>query len=680
MFLNSIRHSFSPTRRPGTIRREHPWDIEPGGDKRVLGIALIALFCLFAWLPAAAQEDSESPESAEELKKKLIEIKIEAEQVSRRSAELKRQQQELKEELIRALRDQAETSEDLRKLLVDYQEYFASEQSPTSERTIRELSGLAEALKKGAYIQDYRTLSKDLTELQEELRRAENEFRTAENQERAARLSRSLQREIEIYQDLLPSQGDMRILIAELAEEMAQVSTEVSQRVIMSIVRDREASDLIDITIDPKDSSQFVIRLPKLVEEPVVVRPPSAALPPVTSPAPSIDFATPDRRIITSTSGQITLVHRLADSVRLSGDLPVELTVPIGRVDVQGIDGDWLRVTTTIEMQSDKRRLLEKLGDEIRLMLNEGSDRVVAQAILPNLRSSDTRVSEARTVVQIPRDCELIASTSFGPVTVIDLADDVFITGHHSIISVERIDADVSINNRMGAISVSHVTGEARISNHCGIVSVSNVEDDIHITNAQAPVTVANCEGDLEIHSDGPIDVSFHIGDILVRNSTGPVTFSRIEGDIDAATSFGPASATNVIGDVRLVTVSAPLMASNIDGALTASNRAALMSVLGVNGALNLSNNGGSIMLTMAENPAGPSSISTTYGDVQLTLPRDADLTVASRLIRGNITTSLPMQVREEGNVRIATISLGNGRGELNIDATNSTVEMSQAY
>jgi hypothetical protein len=181
-------------------------------------------------------------------------------------------------------------------------------------------------------------------------------------------------------------------------------------------------------------------------------------------------------------------------------------------------------------------------------------------------------------------------------------------------------------------LQINGVSCTVDVDGVAGAVDVETVESDITLNNVSGSVKAGTVEGGISVTgSRGRLELNTIEGDIIVTKSGGEVTAESVDGNI----TFNDVDAT-------------ALEAMTVDGDVRFSGR--LM-------------------------PNGRYLLTTHDGDVWLTVPDNANATLAIRLVAdGGIDSSfsLPSTGTSRGRRRIHT--LGNGSAQVEIEIFDGTL------
>jgi DUF4097 and DUF4098 domain-containing protein YvlB len=257
-------------------------------------------------------------------------------------------------------------------------------------------------------------------------------------------------------------------------------------------------------------------------------------------------------------------------------------------------------------------------------------------------------------------------------------------------------DVAVDIDNSMGVVNVSGTKGTVDIKNDFGDVTVEDIEGALTVQTSGGEVdAISIVAGDenIDLHSDfGGVTLKKASGkDVILDSNSGPITLSEVHvsGDINTNTDFGNTSfengASNSLsvetnsGRVALVKVRVSkeikvqddfgdieleqASASSYDlhtssGSITASNAKGKLKAHTDFGSINIENaqdvtldlktRSGTVEFSGSLG-AGPHTVISDFGEIDLTLPADSKLNVDLKTDFGSIKSDLPITVTLNG-------------------------------
>ena len=280
----------------------------------------------------------------------------------------------------------------------------------------------------------------------------------------------------------------------------------------------------------------------------------------------------------------------------------------------------------------------------------------------------DAKISNSNDQVAVAEvKGQLDLRNSFGEIQIMNVKKGAFIKGTNCNIQADNVTGDTKIYNSFGSIESKMIDGDLMIDTQNSKINVAEIKGDVTIDNSFAAVDIQNIEGKvniknpngnitaLSIKSDVLIRSTFSnislkeiAGSIEVHNTNGSVTGNVIGGNVDTENTFGPVKFDYINGNIRI---------DNGNGSIRLANIAVML-------------NGVMKRKTFTERI----DCSTSFGSIQLTLPKQASAEINARTTWGKIDSELPLQIEEFGTSDNLVGKLGNGDTIINLTGKNSNI------
>jgi hypothetical protein len=585
----------------------------------------------------------------------------------------------------------------LQDVVKDYSSYLQDSQSDLIKRYRQSLARMGEHLSQGSYDDNTERLSTDLEDQLSEL--AELETNVRESSEvfpmRTYRLIKSLRREIAGINDLVNNDLSDRLREnQEMSEEIAayvravlaninvQVQNAPDGKTVV-IVQSRPGATPRALSPGPSSSSAHAKAKSRAGSLGVAIAP--VELPndsdfhlemtiPPTPPLPSVPQADWFGKRSIDEAG---VEKEFDDSMTVtSPKATIRVENRMGQVTITGTSSSTVVAHLAVSYEADSRQREKEFGNSIQLKLTRHGDDYLVSTVLPKLDGSEVRVGNSELTIEVPSHNPLVVINNLGGVSVNDLQADLDVTGAYSQIDIADITGAVTVTSATGELSVSSVKGELKLKNSYAPISVSECRGDMKIQNSYGPVSITNSRGTADVQNSGAIDISDHTGNVTVVNSFGPVEINNLRGNVNATNRFQPITVSDITGLVVINGVNSQIGLSNISGSVTATNQFGQITAEGVGGPLKVSNQNGSVTVVLGDEFRGNSSISTTFGNINLSVPEGVNLLLNARTQFGSITSFKPIHLLENGMTRTGTLRLGTGKDSLSLVTANASISI----
>ncbi len=215
------------------------------------------------------------------------------------------------------------------------------------------------------------------------------------------------------------------------------------------------------------------------------------------------------------------------------------------------------------------------------------------------------------------------------------------------------IQADVTLKTSGGNIELGNVGGEANVNTSGGNIEVKSVGKSLRANTSGGNIEIGDIGGEAKVSTSG--------GDIRVRKVTGSASLSTAGGDIELGGASGYVKAHTSGGNLKL---------ENVTGSIDAST------------------SGGDVTADLRPSGKGKSKLSSSGGEITLSLPEDARATVEATIriqgwgshkdeykVRSEFKSDTYNQNQDDREIR-ASYKL-NGGGELiELKTVNSDINL----
>ncbi|HEY7194747.1 MAG TPA: DUF4097 family beta strand repeat-containing protein [Gemmatimonadales bacterium] len=251
--------------------------------------------------------------------------------------------------------------------------------------------------------------------------------------------------------------------------------------------------------------------------------------------------------------------------------------------------------------------------------------------------------------------------------------------------------ATLSVNNFGGGITI-HGSTENRVKVHAetgrrGRVDVSLVGNtvviktgsregapsviDIDVTVPQSmPLTLSGTYADITVDGmQGAISVETVNGEVNVRGGKGNVTLHSIQGSVTLSDASGRIEVNTVNEDIELTNVSGEIKAETNNGEVRLTGiRSSSVDAGTING---------DVLYEGTVTDGGSYSFDSHNGDITVSIPENANVTITAATANGDIDPSfpLPMQPGPTGKHR-KTFKIGSGSARMELESFQGDIEL----
>jgi len=247
-------------------------------------------------------------------------------------------------------------------------------------------------------------------------------------------------------------------------------------------------------------------------------------------------------------------------------------------------------------------------------------------------------------------------------------------------VEVEGVAGDLTINNSNGNVFVADVKGMATIDDQFGSIDLKNITGKIKVNSRNGSLRIKDVAGGYVRNSFGTVRVSnssdTKLG-LTVDNQNGDISVDAIAGDASLSTTFARIDAVDISGDVTIQANNSTIEVINPGEAIEASNTFGSVIIKGAKYDCNIRNRNGSIDLT-AIKAAENYRLSTTFGKIKITLPKNLSATFEVETSFGDIECDFPLKVSKSDTRMALEGTVKDGDSKVHIENQNGSVYIRQ--
>ncbi len=342
-----------------------------------------------------------------------------------------------------------------------------------------------------------------------------------------------------------------------------------------------------------------------------------------------------------------------------------------GSLVILGTDGPELGLVLTKRVHEFSESEAARIAELATVQFHDDGE----QAHLEQTREEGAGFAEIDFELRMPRTAALTIRSRRGPVRLGGLSGGIdlqtsggFIEGEdlaggiraetsHGSIRLERVGGSVEVRNRHGSIQISEVHGDvraeslngdvrietvsggARIENRHGVVRTSSVEGDVEIEAEHSEVSVESSGGSVDIETSyRPVYVHGTGGSLRLDTRNGPVIVRDIEGDVAIRSKYRSVTVSHVSGRVEIDGSQSAVTVEDVEGPVTIESSHEDVRVTNFDSTLDVRSTHAPLFVTTPR-IGGAINLRSTYGAVELSLPKGASLRVGARSLDGELVS-----------------------------------------
>jgi DUF4097 and DUF4098 domain-containing protein YvlB len=359
-----------------------------------------------------------------------------------------------------------------------------------------------------------------------------------------------------------------------------------------------------------------------------------------------------------------------------------------GAITARGWDEPDLKVVVTKRIyrhsQDEANRLAEdarvrfELSDEgaARLEIERDRDRGARGALETDLelwipRNTPLTLTNGRGAIQVSDlRAPLGLATAYDSIEVNDVEGRVTVDGRHGPIRLEGVVGDVEARNRFGDLTVKDLAGSLLAETASGSISVERITGTVRLTNRSSRIRAIEIGEDLTIEAaHTEVSVERAGSDVAIQTSYRPVFVNQVEGRVAVEAHNSEVEIRQVRGDVGVESIHRLVTVVGVEGGVLVDAQHGAVRVEEILGPIQVENSdhpveidsfASSLRVESSHAPLriatdslrGELTLTTSYGDVDLTLPADSSFRLEAKTRSGNISSEFfdsTWTRREEG-------------------------------
>jgi hypothetical protein len=249
---------------------------------------------------------------------------------------------------------------------------------------------------------------------------------------------------------------------------------------------------------------------------------------------------------------------------------------------------------------------------------------------------------------------------------------------------------NVTIQTSGGSVKQQDVlNGNFRVDTKGGSVKVDHIIGNVDVESGGGSIKTMKIEGDATMKTGGgSIETGMTTGTLLVSTGGGSISVHDASGKVDASTGGGSIKLENANAWIDLSTGGGSVVVRGAKYGAKVRTGGGSIDMEDVTGMVNVSTGGGSIKCELTPGTSGNSSIRTGGGEIELSLPENAKVTVEATInlehgwgsrhkkcaIRSDFKAD-KYEDEKEGDI-YAVYKLNGGGPTIILETSNSDIEI----
>lgn len=262
-----------------------------------------------------------------------------------------------------------------------------------------------------------------------------------------------------------------------------------------------------------------------------------------------------------------------------------------------------------------------------------------------------------------------------GTVWLLDLTSGEFSEGRFDVVVQVPSKYATSLIARRGEVHISQMQADTEVEANHGDITAEQIDANVVLHPHRQDVTIKNIKGNATIDGD--------VGDSSISEVAGALTFNTgFSGDLELSKIAGPIHFKSSRTDLELGKLdgdlnmdSGDLRANSIAGPFSLTTQTKDVHLEDVTGSIRIDDRRGDVEV-QTKTPIGNVEISTTGGEIKISLPDKAGFQVQAESDGGEIQSDFGLSLNNQSNNATATGTVGKGGPQVKLKTERGTIQI----
>jgi len=374
-----------------------------------------------------------------------------------------------------------------------------------------------------------------------------------------------------------------------------------------------------------------------------------------------------------------------------------------GTVGIYNSSGN-IRVTTwnenRVKVDAVKRGRREEDFARVQIEINAKPERIEIRAVYPNGFNTrgggvsvdfDVKVPRASSISPINSSSgdvnvtgpveRLIARTSSGNLTVIDVTDTASLTASSGNIHATRIGGELRANASSGNLTINEIGSRLFAQTSSGSIHATQIHDDATATVSSGEIRLEKIGGRaIARASSGMVWINDVGGDAQADSLSDDVTVTNVRGRVTANATSGSITIRNAGEGVRARAISSSVTVSDCKGSIDAGSVSDSITLTNIDSRdVVAKSTSGSVRFTGKIQDGGRYEFESFSSSVVLVIPPDSNFNLMAKTLNGSINTEFPVKITRTPGGNMVTGTVGKGSAEVRVSTFNGSVQIKKS-
>lgn len=378
-------------------------------------------------------------------------------------------------------------------------------------------------------------------------------------------------------------------------------------------------------------------------------------------------------------------------TIKVDAEKPITLKVTddAGAVTVTGADVDTVQVKVVKTAYDSTQARADAEVKTVKYTIEQTGNNITVKYTIPDSMNFNNRVNSVDFTITVPNQTNVDVDNNMGDVNVTDIEGSVVTQSDFGEITVDNVEGAVSLRTNSGAVTATSIKANSEnidLKSDFGAITLEKANGNAITVDTNSGSVKLN-----EVRATGKLAASTEFGDVTIENgsadsinvdtNSGGITLTKltVKKDIHVEDEFGGITLDQALAaSYDLNTNSGDITIDGAEGKLTANTEFGGIEVSNAESVtLALRTNSGTVTFNGSLG-AGPHTLKSEFGAVDITLPADVKLDVDLSTEFGKIKSDLPISVTvtetSDSNRDEIVGSINGGGDQLTVETNNGSV------
>jgi DUF4097 and DUF4098 domain-containing protein YvlB len=378
-------------------------------------------------------------------------------------------------------------------------------------------------------------------------------------------------------------------------------------------------------------------------------------------------------------------------TVKVDPEKPINLKVSddSGAVTIAGGDVQTVQIKAVKTAYDSTQARADAEVKTVKFTVEQTGNNITIKYTIPDSMNFNNRVNSVDFTITVPNQTNVDVDNNMGDVRVTDIEGSVVTQTDFGEINVDNIEGALSVRTNSGAVTGTSIKANDEnidLRSEFGAITLEKANGNTITVDTNSGSVKLN-----EVRAIGKITASTEFGEVSIENgsadsisvdtNSGGITLTKltVKKEIHVEDEFGNLDLDQALAaSYDLSTNSGDISIDGVEGKLTANTEFGGIEIANAElVTLALRTNSGTVTFNGSLG-AGPHTVKSEFGAVDITLPADVKLDVDLSTEFGKIKSDLPISITvtetSDSNRDQLVGSINGGGDQLTVETNNGSV------